>query len=121
MGVIDAAVKDHFGGPLGEALGRELAQEGDWVVVELPPADGIEVAEEVDDLRVPGPPQIARQRPAFVVERLGRHFSGQERAHFGNKRGVDRRHAKVLLRRVQQCVRVANRHCFASRCLGRAF
>ena len=74
MGLVDARVEHHLGGPLGELLGRHLGQQHDRIVVDLAPLDRIEVAEQVDDLRMPAPPQIAGQRQALVVECLGGDF-----------------------------------------------
>ena len=58
--------------------GGELRQQGDGIVVQLPPADGVEVPKEVDHLGVPTPPQVSGQRDALLVQRLrcksiGRH------------------------------------------------
>ena len=72
IGLIDAAVEHQFGRPHLQPLGRELREQGDGVVVELPPADGVEVAEEVDDLGVPTPPQISGQGDALVVQGFSR-------------------------------------------------
>ena len=74
MGLVDAGVEDHFGGPLGDLLGRHLGQQDDRVVVDLAPLDRIEIAEQVDDLGVPAPPEIAGQGHAPVVESLGGDF-----------------------------------------------
>ena len=70
MGLVDAGVEDHLGGPIRDLLGRHLRQEHDRIVVDLAPLDRIEVAEEIDDLGVPTPPKIAGQRDALVVQRL---------------------------------------------------
>ena len=67
VGLIDARGEDHLGGPLGDLLGRHLGQQHDRIMVDLAPFDGVEIAEQVDDLRVPAPPQIAGQR-----RRIGR-------------------------------------------------
>ena len=67
IGLVDAAVEHQLGGPHFEPFGGELGQQGDGVVVELAPADGVEVAEEVDDLGVPAPPEVSGQRDALVV------------------------------------------------------
>src|SRR5204863_9293264 len=64
---------------------------------ELPPADGIEIAKQVDDFGMPGPPEVAGQCPAFVVERLGRQFARDERVRLRNNRRINSRHTRVLL------------------------
>jgi hypothetical protein len=65
-------------------------------VVELPPADGIQIAKEVDDLGLPTPPQVAGQGLAFVVERQ-RPNSKRDFA-FGQltRRGISLTHSSFL-------------------------
>ena len=72
IGLVDAAVKDHFGRPHFQSLGRELGEQGDGIMVQLPPANGVEVAEEIDHLVVPTPPQISGQGDAFFIKRFRR-------------------------------------------------
>ena len=72
IGVVDAAEEDQLGCPHLEPLGRELREQGDRVVVQLPPADRVEVAEEIDHLRVPTPPEVSGQGHALVIQRLRR-------------------------------------------------
>ena len=71
VGVIDAAVEDQIGGPFGERLGRELMQEGNRIVIQLSPADGIQISKQRDDVWMPAPPEIVGQGEALVVQRLG--------------------------------------------------
>ena len=71
IGVIDAAVQDQLRRPHIQPLGRELGEQRDRVVVQLAPADRIEVTKEVDDLGLPTPPEIAGQGHALIVKRLG--------------------------------------------------
>jgi hypothetical protein len=73
-GLVDPAVEHELRGPGLEPLGRELRQQRDGVVVELPPADRIELPEQVRDLGVPAPPQVAGQGQALVVEVLRRQL-----------------------------------------------
>ena len=56
VGLIDPAVEHQFGGPHLQPLRRELGEQGDGVMVELPPADRIEVSKEINDVGVPAPP-----------------------------------------------------------------
>src|SRR5437867_483600 len=98
MRIVDAAIQHHFCRPLRQSLGREFAQQRDWIVIELPPADWIEIAEEIDDFRMPGPPQVAGQRPTLVVERLSRKFPRDKRVGLWNNGRINGRHAKVPLR-----------------------
>ena len=74
MGLVDARVEHHLGRPLGELLGRHLGEHDDRIVVDLSPLDRIQVAKQVDDFRVPAPPQVRGQCQAFVVERLRSDF-----------------------------------------------
>jgi hypothetical protein len=60
IGVVDAAVEDQFGGPHFQPRRREFGQQGDRVMIELAPADRIEIAKQIDDFGVPGPPQVMR-------------------------------------------------------------
>ncbi len=83
VGLVDPAIKHQFGGPGLEPLRRELCQEGDRVVVKLPPADRIELPEEVGHLGVPAPPEVAGQRDALVVEVLRREFIEPRGHHAG--------------------------------------
>ena len=97
MGLVDAAVEHHLGGPLGQLLGRHLGQQRDRIVVDLPPPDRIEVAEQVDDFRMPAPPQVRGQGQALVVERLRRQLGEIRLAHAGfQRRCFDRVHAMDL-------------------------
>ncbi len=72
VGVVDAAIEHQLGRPHFQPLGREFRQQGDGIVVELAPANRIEIAEEIDHLRMPGPPQVPGQRHALIVKRLRR-------------------------------------------------
>ena len=76
MGVIDAAEQHHFGRSRDEPLGREFAQQCDGIVVQLSPTDGIQIAEQIDHVRMPGPPQVVRQCKTLVVEGLVTYRTG---------------------------------------------
>ena len=66
-GVVDAAVEHQFRGALFHLLRGDLVQEGDGVVLHLAPEMRIQVGEDADDLGMPRPPQVVRQRAqAFV-------------------------------------------------------
>ncbi len=62
IGLVDAAVEHQLGGAHFQPLGRELGQQRDRVVIQLPPADRVEIAEQVDDFGVPAPPQVVGDR-----------------------------------------------------------
>ena len=72
VGLIDPAVEHEFGGTGFQPLGCELRQQGDRVVVELPPADRVELPEEIGHFRMPAPPEVAGQGHALLVELLRR-------------------------------------------------
>ena len=99
MSVIDPAIEDHFRRPTGQALDVELAEQGDRIVIELPPADWIEIAENRCDFRVPRPPQVLRQRPTLVEQGLGGQFASHL-SHFSERSGLERRHSQFLRRAV---------------------
>ena len=44
------------------------------IVIELAPADRIQIAKQVDHLGVPGPPQVVRQGKTLVIQGLRRQF-----------------------------------------------
>ena len=68
--VVDSTVEDHLGGSGFQSLGRKLTQQSDRVVVQLSPANRVEVAKDVDDLGVPGPPDVARESHALTVKAI---------------------------------------------------
>ena len=70
IGVVDAAVEDQFGCPHFQTLRRELGQQCDRIMIKLAPADRIEIAKQVDDFGVPGPPQVMGQGKTLVVKRF---------------------------------------------------
>ena len=64
---VDAAVQDEFGGAALQLFERDLAEQRDWVLVELAPAGGIKIAEEGDTVLVPAPPEVAREGPEALL------------------------------------------------------
>ena len=67
-------------------------------MVELPPADRVEIAEEVDHLRLPAPPEVAGQGHALVVQCFGRQPGRRERLGRAGGNDIDLTHANSLLR-----------------------
>src|SRR5262249_23235241 len=63
VGIVDAAVQNQLAGPSFQLLQRNLVQQCNRIVIELPPAHRIQIAEQSAGFLVPAPPQIARQRP----------------------------------------------------------
>src|SRR5262249_34981302 len=64
-----------------ESVGREAGQQRHGVVVGGPERLGVQIPEQLDDVRVPGPPQVPRQLteldPELLVRRTrsGRHLT----------------------------------------------
>ncbi len=44
-------------------------------MVNLPPANWIDIAEQIVDFRMPTPPQVVRQRHALIVKGFGSHLT----------------------------------------------
>ena len=97
-GLVDAAVQHQFGGPHLQPLGSELREQGDRVMVQLAPANGIEVAKEIDDLSVPAQPQIAGQGHALVVERFGCKSKCRWRLRLSGRKRFNLTHTDLPLR-----------------------
>ena len=83
IGIVDAAVQHQFTGAPFHHGQRNLRKQGDRIVIELPPAHRIEVAEQTAGVVVPTPPQVARQRPQPF---LGGSDKAVERAGFADHR-----------------------------------
>ena len=56
-------MQDEFGGAALDFAERHFIQQGDGILIELAPADGIEIAEEVGAVVIPAPPDVASQGP----------------------------------------------------------
>jgi hypothetical protein len=69
VGVVDAAVELELLRALLERFDGNLLQERNRVVIELSPADRIELAEERRRIVVPAPPQIPGERVEPLVRR----------------------------------------------------
>src|SRR5207302_1773170 len=93
VGVIDAAVQHQLAGPALQLSKGNLREQRDRIVVELPPAHRVQVAEEADGIVVPTPPEIASQRPESLLSgRDGRHDE-----HALQNASVDERNAEERL------------------------
>src|SRR4051812_15040207 len=91
--VIDAAVEAQFTGAALDFHQRRLRQQRDGIVIELLPAQWVEIVEQADGILVPTPPEIPGQRPEPLlggsdkaVESAGladyrRHLGGCLRQH----------------------------------------
>ena len=97
IGLADAAIEHQFRGPHFQPFGGELRKQGDRVVVQLPPADGVEVAEEVDHLGVPAPPQVSCQRDALVVQGFRRKSNRCRVLRLMLRKRFDLTHIDLLL------------------------
>ena len=89
--IVDAAVQDEFGGAPLDCFERDLCEESDWVVVELPPSEGIEIEEQIAGILIPAPPEISSQRPQAFL-------SGSNEAVESSRLADDGRHLCCGLR-----------------------
>ena len=64
--VVDAAVQAELGGAALQVFQRDFVEQGDGVLIELPPAGGVEVAEEADGSRSPNTSRGCGRRPRDV-------------------------------------------------------
>ena len=67
--VVDAAMQHQFRGAALQLAQGNFTEHGDGILVELPPALGVEIAKEADAVRIPAPPEIAGQRPEPLLRR----------------------------------------------------
>ena len=61
VGAVDPRAQRGVAREIVEALRREAGQHRDGIVVRRPERLGVEVPKQLDDVRVPGPPQVPRQ------------------------------------------------------------
>ncbi len=83
IGVVDPAVEDEFrcaGLEFGE---RILVEQRDGTVIELTPAQRIEIAEQAGRIVIPAPPQVASERPEPLLGRRDETIEGAGFAHHG--------------------------------------
>src|SRR5262249_18851268 len=64
--IIDSRVERHLRRPALELVSRQQLEKLDRVVVQSPPQQWIELPEQPDHVRLPGPPQIPGQLPQLV-------------------------------------------------------
>ncbi len=76
-------MQGEFGGARFEFLERILVQQRDRTVIELTPAQRIEIAEQAGGIVVPAPPQVAGQRPEPLLDRRDETVEGAGFAHHG--------------------------------------
>jgi len=50
-------------------------ENGNGIVVELPPAHGVEIEKKAAGIMIPTPPEIARQRPKALLRRAMKRSS----------------------------------------------
>ena len=61
--VIDAAMQHQFGCAAFDFAELHLVQQRDGILIQFPPARGIQIAKQADAVVVPAPPDVTRQRP----------------------------------------------------------
>src|SRR5271165_5542133 len=59
-----------------------LAKHRDRILIQLPPAHGIQIAKETDAVMVPAPPEIARERPEALLRRSNEAVQGARFADY---------------------------------------
>ena len=94
-----------------QLLQRILVQQRDRIVIELPPAHRIEIAEQAGGIVVPAPPQISRQRPQPLLdgrdEAVQRARFAHHRRHLGRRLG---QHANLVFRKHSRFHRLHHQH-----------
>jgi hypothetical protein len=63
-------MQDALTGAIGEGLGCKLPKKRDWVVIEFPPPNRIDIPEKMYHFWMPTPPQIGGDRHAFLINKL---------------------------------------------------
>ena len=96
MSMMNPTVQHHFTRPGFEPLRIELAEQRDRVVIQLPPANRIQVAKQVDHFRLPRPPDIVRQRDTLVEKQLRRGVGRGWQTSWIGLHGVNLAHAMSL-------------------------
>ena len=72
VGLVDSTVEHKLGCAGLQPLWRKLCQQCDWVVIELPPANRVELPKHIGHFRMPAPPQVSGECRALVVKILRR-------------------------------------------------
>ena len=67
VGVVDAAVQNQFGRAGFELGQREFGEQRNGILIQLAPAERIEIAEKADGVMVPAPPKVASQSPKALL------------------------------------------------------
>ena len=81
--IVDAAMQTEFGGAAFDFSQGHLVEQRDGILIELPPAGGIEIAKQADAVVVPTPAEIAGDRPKTL---LGRGYEPIESARLADYR-----------------------------------
>ncbi len=68
VGVIHSAVENHFPARIASLSRSELTEQGNGIVIKLPPTNRIDIAEQIGYLRLPTPPHVFRQCHALFVQ-----------------------------------------------------
>src|SRR5580658_7266108 len=67
--VVNAAVQNQFRRAAFDLFQRNFAEHRNWILIQLPPAHGIQIAKKADAVVIPAPPQVARERPEALLRR----------------------------------------------------
>ena len=109
--VVDPAVQHQFARAALERRQRHLGQQRDGIVIQLPPAHRIQIAEQAGGIVVPAPPQIARQRPQPFLRRRDEAIERARLAdHRRNLRGGFHQHPNFVLAEYARFDRLHHQH-----------
>ena len=67
VAVVDAAVQDEFRGAAFDFTEGNFTEQRDGILIQLAPANRIQIAKEADTVVVPAPPEIAGQGPEALL------------------------------------------------------
>ena len=96
--VVDSPVQDQLAGAALNPGQWQRGEHGDGVVIELPPAHGVQVQKQTAGVMIPTPPEIARQRPKALLRRSDKAVEGSSFANDrGNLRGGFRQHVNLFV------------------------
>src|SRR5579862_6209403 len=82
IGVVDPAVQHKLAGTTLNYVQGNFRQQRDRIVIELPPAYGVEIAKQTAGIVVPTPPEVAGQSPQPFLSRRDKTIQGSRFADY---------------------------------------